>query len=275
MAQDLNNNFWNNFDSERLIAAHRGYRAVRPENTLSAFETSIGKCDFVELDVGFSSDGMAIIIHDDTLERTSNAKEIDEFCPPYNVLDYSYESLLKLDITSWFLISDPFDSLVNTPSLEDKIKKLPIQRIPTLHESLTLLKSHNMPVNVEIKDMNNTVFDRVAVSKTIDIISELGMDEMVLLSSFNHSYMKEAEKLAPNICRAALQEDKHHDNLVEYLKDLNVQCYHSDVEIIDEKLVQEITEAGIIVNIYTVNDLAKQRELFSWGVKSIFSDYCI
>ena len=46
--------FWDRFSADELIAAHRGYRAVRAENTLSAFEASLGKCDFIELDVAFS-----------------------------------------------------------------------------------------------------------------------------------------------------------------------------------------------------------------------------
>jgi len=267
--------FWDRFSGDRLVAAHRGYRAIRAENTLSAFEASIGRCDFIELDVGFSKDGVPIIIHDDTLQRTSDAESLALFSPPYNVVDYPYEMLKQLDVSSWFLASDPFGTLVQSKGLREEIAQLPPQRIPTLDTVLSLLKQHNLPVNIEIKDMRNTRFDTTAVQKTLEVIRNHTMEEMVLLSSFNHRYVAEAKVLAPEIERAALQEDAHADHLVSYLQSLGVHCYHSDKEIITEPLVQTLLAAGITVNVFTVNDPAEQEKLFGYGVRSVFTDFLL
>ena len=246
--------FWDNLeDKPMLIGAHRGARSLRAENTMGAFEEAIGKSDFIELDVGFSKDGVPIIIHDDTLERTSNVKEVDGFSKPYNVVDYDYDELLKLDFGSWFKEKDK-------------------QHIPTLKEVLKFLKKHNFPVNVEIKDMSNTSFDKVAVKKVIEIIKELEMEELVLLSSFNHEYLKEAYALEPNIKRAALQEESHPKDLVNYLNKLHVKMYHPELSLVDENLVNELSEAGIFINVFTVNESEDKDKMYSFGVKSIFTD---
>jgi len=265
--------FFERFESRELIAAHRGYRAIRAENTMTAFAAAIGKCDFIELDVGFSRDGVPIIIHDDTLLRTSNVSHVAGFSFPYNVVDYTYDALLELDFSSWFSQSDPFATIASGMVMQDKLTSLPIQRILTLEHALMYFKQHAVPVNVEIKDMRGTDFDTTAVSKVLFIIQSLEMEDNVLLSSFNHHYIAELHRVAPDISRAALQEHAHHENLVLYLQELGVECYHSDIKIISSALVKELTRAGIIVNVYTVNSPEEKALMFGYGVRSVFTDF--
>jgi len=267
--------FWKRFSSQRLVAAHRGYRAIRAENTMAAFEACIGRCDFVELDVGFSQDGIPVVIHDDTLERTTDVLEQEGFSPPYSVIDYSYEALLKLDFSSWFAAKDPFGTIASGEVDSTTLASLPIQRIVTLTEALSFFKQHQIPVNVEIKDMRDTPFDALAVPKTLAVIREIGMETEVLLSSFNHNYVRQIRSLAPDISRAALQEHAHPENLLAYLTDLGVTCYHCDSEIVTKTLVEELQKAGIIVNVYTVNTPEEKERIFSYGVKSIFTDFLV
>ncbi len=265
--------FFERFEHDSLIAAHRGFRAVRAENTMAAFEAAIGRCDFIELDVGFSSDGVPIIIHDDTLERTSNVAEVAGFSPPYTIVEYRYEELLQLDFSSWFIARDPFGMIATGQVNSTELEALPIQRIPTLEEALRFCKQHAMPVNVEIKDMRGTAFDTIAVSQVLSIIQSLEMEEDILLSSFNHHYIAQAKELAPHISRAALQEKEHPENLVNYLRELGTVCYHCDLKIATEGVIRELTDAGVIVNVYTVNSAEEKRRLFSYGVRSVFTDF--
>ena len=265
--------FWDTFDKDRLIAAHRGFRSIRAENTMAAFEASIGRCDFVELDVGFSRDGIPIIIHDDSLKRTSNVAEMEGFLTPYAVVDYSYAELLRLDFSSWFSQKDPFGTIASGGVDKTELEALPVQRIVTLAEVLSFFKQHQMPVNVEIKDMRGTAFDAVATQTVVAIIRETDMEAEVLLSSFNHTYLAEAKALAPHISRAALQEHAHPEDLLMYLKDLGVDCYHCHLKIVTQSLVRELKDASITVNVYTVNTPEEKEQMFSWGVKSVFTDF--
>ncbi len=244
--------FWDNFHKDHLIAAHRGDRYTSAENTMEAFENSIGKCDFVEFDVGFSKDGVAVILHDDTLERTSDADKLNGFYPPYNLYDYNYKQLLELNMD------------------KRSTKK---QQIPTLKETLLFFRSQNMPVNVEIKDLKKTKFDKIATKVVTETIKECDMIEMTMLSSFNHNYLREAKKISPQITTAALQEKKHPKECLKYLKELNVSSYNIDKTIMDKKIIQELKNEGIYTCVYTINSQKELKKAFSLGVEAVFTDY--
>jgi len=247
--------FWSNFKNrQNLIIAHRGYSAKYPENTLLAFREAIGKCDFFELDVAFSKDGIPIIMHDDTLERTTNAKELPNFKPPYNIHDYTLQELKSLDASSWFS------------------KELPKQSIPTLKEALVLAKKYNTPLNIEIKDLTNTPFDKVATKKVLELVEELNMQDMVLISSFKHEYLLQSKELNLNISTAAIQESYHPKNIIEYLKNLKVSSYNINIEIFNSNLTKELKNIGISTAVFTINSINIKNKIFKQGADAIFTD---
>jgi glycerophosphoryl diester phosphodiesterase len=265
--------FWENFDKDKkLVVAHRGARSIRPENTMSAFKEAMKSSDFIELDVAFSKDGVPVIIHDNTLERTSNVKEFKEFKKPYRVRDYTYKQLLKLDFGSWFTRDDPFGTIKNGTVKLEELKVLKTQRILTLDQVLKLLKKHNFPVNIEIKDATRTAYDKTAVKTIIDLIEKHVMVNLVLLSSFNHKYLRQAFKINPNIDTAALEDKNHSKDLVKRLKRLRVRGYNPSLKIADPDLIKNLSNAGIFVNIYTVNDKKERLKLFKEGAKAVFTD---
>ena len=271
---DIETKFWNNFtNKQNLIIAHRGARSIRAENTMLAFKASLSRCDFIELDVGFTKDGIAIVIHDDTLERTSDIKKFREFKKPYNVVDYTYEQLKKLDFSSWFIKTDPFDTIKNKIVTKKELKALPIQRVLKLKKVLKFCKRNNLPVNVELKDMRGTIFDTVVVKKVVKIITKLQVEHLVLLSSFNHNYLKESYKIASNIETAILEENNHPKNITKYMNSIPTQCYHPRLNITKLRDIKKITSKGFKVNIYTVNDYQMKKELFKNGANAIFTDF--
>ena len=265
--------FWENFDKDKkLIVAHRGARSIRPENTMSAFKEAIKNSDYIELDVAFSKDGVPVILHDNTLERTSNVREFKEFKKPYRLKDYTHKQLLKLDFGSWFIRDDPFKTIEKGIVKVEELKALKTQRILTLDQVLKFLKKHNFPVNIEIKDLSRTPYDKTAVKTIIDIIEKNVMVNLVLLSSFNHKYLRQAFKINPHIDTAALEEKNHPKDLLKYLKRLRVRSYNPSFHLVDSDLIKDLGSAGIFSNVYTVNDKENKLKLFNEGAKSIFTD---
>lgn len=250
-------NFLKLLDFPALFAAHRGARSIAPENTLIALKKSAGYCDFVEIDVQLSSDGVLIVMHDDTLERTTNVAEIDEFKyrEPYRVCDFTFNELGKLDYGSWFY--------------KDNKHK---ENLLTLRGALEFIKQNDMYINVEIKDMYNIFSDEKVVSSVIKEIEDTKMQNSVLISSFRHEYLKLFKQKMPKVPTAVLVEDKHPDNLLEYLKELKADAYNLNNELVDKEHVKELREAGFFVGVYTVNDFNRAKELFDMGVNYVFSD---
>jgi len=240
-----------------LIAAHRGARSIAPENTLTALKKSVGKCDFIEIDVQLSKDGRLIVMHDDTLERTTNVAQIASFLPrkPYYVSDFTLDELRTLDYGSWFY--------------GDKNHKEPLL---TLRCALEFIKENEMLINIEIKDMHNTFSDEEVVDTVVKEIKDMDVADSVLLSSFRHKYLGMFKEKLPNVPTAVLAEGKHPQNLLKYLRELRADAYHLNNELVDEESVEMLSEAGFFVGVYTVNDSKRAKELFGMGVNYIFSD---
>lgn len=247
-------NFLKLFNSPGLIAAHRGARSLSPENTLSALKKSIGHCDFIEIDVQLSSDSVPIIMHDDTLERTTNIKEIDMYKTrePYNVSAFTFEELSTLDYGSWF--------------------NKEYEPILSFSDTLDFIKDNKQYMNVEIKDMYGTFSDEEVVSIIVKEIVDRNLQGQVLISSFRHEYLPLCKKYMPNVTTAALVEDKQPNDLINYLKELKADAYNLDDELVDEFTVSKLREAGFYVGVYTVNDPLRAQELFDMGVNAVFSD---
>ncbi len=267
--------FFDNFKSIQLIAAHRGYRAIHPENTFSAFHASIGRCHFIELDIQMSKDFVPVVIHDPTLERTSNAKELHRQLgiKTLNVSDWTLPQLKTLDVSSWFLLADPFSTMAGRKVSPEPIRRDYPQKIMTLEEVLCHPALRKLPINIEIKDHKGKKQHKQVAEIVIDVVKKNTSQDRILISSFNHDYLVIAKTFAPKISLGVLQDYSHPPDIVEYLRALGAAAYHPSDTITDARLIKKLRAAGIGVNVYTVNSKERQKELFAMGVTAIFTDF--
>ncbi len=247
-------NFFNRFEKENLLIAHRGYSAKFPENTKIAFENALVYADMIELDITFTKDKKIVVIHDETLTRTSNANDIFKNRDSYFIKDFNYEELLSLDFSAWF------------------DKDISSQKIMLLDEVLALSKKYNIPLNIEIKDMSETPFDEVCVKEIYYTLEKQKMINEVLISSFNHNYLKEIKAIDKSISTAAIFWEILPNNLLEYLKSLGVDSCHIDLSLLDVEKIKLLKRENIFTNVYTINEKEIQNSLYKKGVKAIFSD---
>ena len=157
--------------------------------------------------------------------------------------------------------------------MADRLKPLLPQRIMTLAEMLAWAGGSGMPLNVELKDQQSTTRDEQMVSEVIRMIRAANSQSEVALSSFNHGLLRLCSRLAPEIATAALQSGFNPPNLPTYLQDLAVCAYHPADAITDAPLIRTLRNAGLDVNVFTVNDQTRQEALFSWGACGIFTDF--
>jgi len=259
------------FEKSGLIAAHRGDRSRCPENTLSALRSSLGRCDFAEIDVQLSSDRVPVIIHDETLVRTSNVLQLPQFAgrAPWSVRDFTLAELQSLDYGSWFYSNDPFGSLKNH---KVSVPETTYEQLLTLEKALQFAQTHRLFLDVEIKAMPKDVSDATVVETVVGLIRKQKAESLVLLSSGYHPYLQQCKTLAPETATAALQERRNPDDLIAYLKTVEVDAYHPCDTIIDKAPLKKLKAAGIFVNVYTVNNLQRRDSLFARGVNGIFTD---
>lgn len=258
-----------------LIIAHRGFRACYPENTQLAFAGSLGRCDLIELDVRLSRDGQVVVFHDEGLSRTSNAQEVAAGLGKRSLAlrDWSLEELRQLDLGSWFLRDDPFGSLGAGRIGAEQIRAHLPQRIATLEEVLLWAIRHRLPVNIELKDLGRKADTLRLAEAVLALIQQTGSEDLVLLSSFVHTALAHCHQLAPHLPLAALQEGAHPADVSAYLHRLGFSAYHPQDRLVDAALIQTLSAAGILVNVFTVNDARRIAQLASWGVTGIFTDF--
>jgi len=227
------------------VIGHRGAAARAPENTLAGFRVakSLG-CIWVEFDVRLTGDSVLVVCHDDRLERTTSGRGAISKLP--------IATIRELDAGGWF------DA------------RFAGERVPTLDETLTLCRELDLGVNVEIKaERGQGRAAAGAVAASLDRIA--GKPPPVLISSFLEDAVAEAAKRMPTVPRAMLFR-KLPGNWTEIAGELGCAAINADQRYLSEGLVANVCAAGYPVLAYTVNDAARARQLFGWGVTSVFSD---
>lgn len=253
-----------------LIAAHRGHRSLFPENTMAAFQDCTDNCDFIELDVRFSKDCEAVVFHDHTLERTTNIDSVFPDRQQCGVEEFTLKELQCLDAGSWFYTSDPFGQI------NAKKAKVPdvanhYQAIPTLDQLLEFTGKLSLPLNIEIKNLHQKQTE--SVKKILDSARKHDMQSNIVISAFDHNILRLVKDCSPDTAIAALVENSHPENLVDYLKTLQADGYHINDELSSPELFETLKENNFYSGIYTVNSKGRIQALFDMGADAIFTDF--
>jgi len=260
-------------ENKILTIAHRGARSLAPENTLAAARKGLeAGADLWELDVTLTADGQPIIIHDDTLEGTSNASLVYPDRSPWRVCDFTLAEVRRLDFGSWFEREDPFGQIAEGKVSREDLDSYRNEPVPTLEEALRYTRQHNWCVNVEIKDHTGTPGDSQVVERVVDQIRGLGMVERVVISSFNHAYLAQAMHFDSAIETAALVGEPDPDPL-GLLRRLGAQGYHPAIYNLDWDQLAALKAAGYAVSVWTVNNSLDMEALIQAGVTGIITDY--
>jgi len=228
-----------------LVIAHRGASAYAPENTMPAFEKALELgAEGIELDVHMTADGEIVVIHDHTIDRTSNGKGM--------VKDLTLDEIKKFDFGSWF-----------DPSFEGV-------SIPTLREVMELLRDWDGLLNIEIK--SGPIFYPGIEKKLIDMVKEYGFNDRVIFSSFNHYSLRDIKSIDPSMKIGLL----YMAGLVEpynYAKSLGAEALHPYYYNIVPEVVEGCKKNGIKLNPFTINDKKEIEMVMKAGVDGIITDY--
>ncbi|WP_406717229.1 glycerophosphodiester phosphodiesterase family protein [Trueperella pyogenes] len=233
---------------EQRIFAHRGISSLAPENTMAAFKQAVERgLTWIETDVDILGDGTPILIHDTTLDRTTDASG-------------SYYGLAKADLAhidagSWF-----------SPEYQQ-------ERIPTLHELVDFMNETGLNANIELK--SNEAGAQMSHLLIDNVLSELSRLDgpRVIVSSFNHLLLREIKTKNPNLSIGALfVKENLWPDWKSVLELLEADYIHPDSDGLTKDMVHAFRAAGFGVNVWTVNSPARANELFNWGATGVFSD---
>lgn len=242
-----------------LVMAHRGGAGLWPENTMYAFEhaASLG-IDVLEMDVHATSDGVPVVIHDATVERTTNGTG--------RVNAMTLSELKRLD-AAYRWTTDGGKSFplrgrgITMPTLEEVFKAFPQTRL-----------------NIDIKQAQPSI-----VKSLCSLIRDYKMEEKVTIASFNSESLDEfrrecagvATSASPSDLRSlmAMRAGSQTFNIPTSLRALQLPDYAIGRESLNPDFVGPVHARGLEIHIFTINSEADMRRLVALGVDGIITDY--
>jgi glycerophosphoryl diester phosphodiesterase len=230
-----------------IVTAHRGFSGQAPENTPTAFRAAIAAgADMIELDVHLTRDNEVVVIHDDTLERTTNGKG--------NVAAKTLAELKSLDAGSWF------DS------------RFAGERIPTLAEVLEIARNRIL-VNIELKKGKNFPYTMEELAdRTLAVVEKAGMTGQILFSSFDPAAVNRIKEKAPRL-PIALIVDKPWEKPEDAGAGTSYPTLNCRTTVLNEENIRRAHTAGIRVHVWTVNTKEAMEKFIALGIDGIITNH--
>lgn len=230
-----------------ILFAHRGDHAHAPENTLPSFQQAVQKgADGVELDAKLTSDGHVIVIHDSTVDRTTNGTG--------KVSSFTLEEIRKLDAGAWF------------------DKKFSGTRVPLLEEVFETVGKDKM-INIELTDYYFTPWDGLA-QKACELIKRHNNQNQILFSSYLPSNLKITAKILPEVPRALLSLPGPLGLWARSFGFMfgDYQALHPHISNTSREQMQRAHRLKRRVHVWTANTPEQVNQLKEWGADGIFTD---
>jgi glycerophosphoryl diester phosphodiesterase len=242
-----------------LVYAHRGGAALRPENTIEAFDHGLSfGADGLEFDVHLSRDGVVVVHHDDSLERTTNGRGL--------LRERTAGELAALDAGHAFRALDGADDAFpfrgrghGVPALRTVLERYPTVRLI-----------------IELK-----VNDPELARRAIDDLRAAGALDRVALGSFGGRVLRAARAYEPRLPTGAGREETRwalYRSWVRWpltnppYREFQVPEHSGSTTIVTPRFIEHAHRAGIPVKVWTVNDPGDMRRLLDWGVDGLITD---
>ena len=234
-----------NTSNHPLIWGHRGASGYAPENTLPAFQMAADMgADGVELDIQMTKDGVIVVCHDETIDRTSTGKGW--------LKDYTFDELRRLDFSN------------GNAAYEGT-------KIPTMEEVLDLLDPTGLTINIELKT-GIIFYDRIE-EKILELVRRKGWQDRVIYSSFNHYTVCRIKELDPSAKVGLLYGDGPID-MPGYGKRLQADALHPAFYNLQyPNYMEDCRKNGLSVNVWTVNTEKDLLACRDYGVDSVITNY--
>lgn len=229
--------------------AHRGATGYAPENTIAAFDLAVEmKADYIEIDVQRSKDGELVLIHDTTVDRTTDGTG--------KVGDLTFEQLRSLDAGSWF--GEQFEG----------------EKIPTFDE---ILDRYHGKVGILVEMKSPELYPGIE-EQVAEELKERNLDkpqnEKIIIQSFNFDSMKKMDKLLPKVPIGVLTSNRAHTT-PEALQEFSTYAdwFNPSYGIVTKELVNQVHSLGMQIGSWTVRSQEAADFLFEMGVDAIITDY--
>jgi glycerophosphoryl diester phosphodiesterase len=228
-----------------LVIAHRGDSRACPENTLPAFESAVAVgSDLVELDYVHSADGVPVVLHDDTLDRTTNACDVFSGMK-ISAKSKTLEELLRLDAGTWFGAN-----FAGT-------------KLPTLEQALETIQRGSVTL-IERKQGD--------AATCVELLKRKGLLEEVVVQAFDWTFLEDCHKLAPELAIGALGFKDFRSDALPKIEKTGAVAIGWEAKSLTPEAIGQMKDAGYKVWAWTVDDPAHAQRLIEAGADGIITN---
>lgn len=240
-------------DFKTWMSAHRGGAALAPENTLASFRNGLKfNPDFLEMDVHLTKDGVPVVIHDGTIDRTTNGSG--------RVVNYTLAELQEFNAAAKFSGGD-----------------FGPQVIPAFAQVLDLAKDTGVRVEVEIKPTADVLRYNGIEQKVLDELAARGMLDRARIMAFEFDTLLRAKEIRPHVQTIALLSLAFLGNTtayqpvpaLDYIATIGVDGIGVNKDLVKHTLVDEAHRRGMRVGLWTVDSEEEIKKFIGMGVDSI------
>lgn len=259
-----NRAFYREDDPDLFVIAHRGGRGLAPEGTMAAFDNAADLgVDMFEYDIHLTADGELVVIHDPTVDRTTNGEG--------RVNEMTLAEVQSLDAGYQFK-----DDTGNLTFRDQGVY------IPTVEEVFTNYPT--MRQLIEIKDTNDPALYEKIIQKLWDLIQKYGMEDEVMIGSFDHKINQRFEEVSGGRIPIGAGEDEVRSFVqmhVPYLNGVaktNVDAFQLPVEqeghdLTTNNIIRSAKKRNISIYYWTINEEDEIKKLIDKGVDGLITDY--
>jgi glycerophosphoryl diester phosphodiesterase len=223
------------------VVAHRGASGAAPENTLAAFRRAVDMgAHMIELDVQLSRDGEVVVLHDESVDRTTDGNG--------RVEDLDFDAMRRLDAGSWF---DPAFSSERIPSLSE-----------VLHEI-------RLPLNVELKAGGGVAL----AGRVLDTVRQAGAVDRIVFSSFDDGILTSLRALDPAVALAVLRSRGTIGHALEVAKRVSATALHLRNTRAWLRELRSAHVEGYHIRVWTVNNPEEWTSFEAAGATGAFTDH--
>ena len=227
--------------SKITVTAHRGASGLAPENTLSSVKKAMELgSDFSEIDVQETADGKIILLHDGTLDRTSNALG--------NIWEINFAELEDVDFGTWYSADFAKEPVV------------------TLEETIDTV-NRKMKLNIELK-MNG--HQKKLTELAVDVVTKKNFIDQCIMTSFDREAVRKVKQINPKIKTGYIFSKFSED---ENIYNGEFDLFSINKKLVTQELVEKAHQNGKKVHVWTVNKEEEMRKLIGYGVDSIITNY--
>lgn len=245
-------------NEELLVMAHQGGKGLWPENTLYAFEGAVDLgVDVLEMDIHSTSDGVLVVMHDDTVDDTTDAVG--------KITEFTLKELKELDAGYYWTEDDqtyPYRGQgITVPTLEEVFQAFP-----------------SMPMNVEIKQKDPSI-----AADLCDLIGDYDRQNLTLVASFDADTIKDFRDICPSVATSLAESEVRLFYVLSRLflseaysppgEAVQVPEFSGGLHVLTGRFLDAAESRNMDVHVWTVNDASDMQRMIDLGVDGIITDY--